>query len=212
MSEFRTVGYLPDRKNIRLQMDWDIDLSWYVLVKTEDIKSLNSSDTIMLNDKEVGWILEFKGVEADCLKFMDLKTEAIITIDPCNEKTRHVLSIYSIDQDDVIKDREYMAHKIEWYDIQGMEFDTNFFKEGHAYKIKIPTVGGDKYWVNALLKKITYDYLEFAYINPTGTLISSYTISVNIYKVRKKEDWYIALDPDDKWSDELEDKHETSVE
>ena len=91
-----------------------------------------------------------------------------------------------------------------------MTFDTNFFKVGHAYKIKVAfSVSGGRFWVNALLKKITDDYLEFAYINPVGALISSYVIDVNTYKVRKKQDSYIALDPGDKWSDQLEDKNET---
>lgn len=203
MSEFITVGHLPDGKNIRLQKDWDKEFSWYVILRTEMVKT--STDSIILEKDDNYDILEFIDIEADCLKFINIKTGACVIIDPCIDLTRNTISIYSIDKYDYNPDCELMAHKIEWYDIQGMTFDTNFFKEGHAYKIKVAfSAGGHRYWVNALLKKITCDYLEFAYINPIGSLISSYTIPVNTYKVRKKKEWYIALNPDDKWSDELE--------
>ena len=204
MDNFRTVGHLEDGTKIRLNMIWDDESFYYIIFNNDSLKGI-TVESITLEENDHYNILEFNRVNMTGVEFTDINLGITILVDPCDEKTRNNISIYAVDKIDIDTDiKDIIAHKVQWCDIKPDVFDRNFFKVGHAYKIKIVSLGRlETHYEYALLISINDDYLDFAYVSKGGQLISSYTISDQVYK-SCSNDWFIALDPDDHWSDNKE--------
>lgn len=206
MSEFRKAGTLPDGDEIGIKTDWDENDCYVILRKSEipaEIK--NRSHIVVERNVDHFSIMKFYEVDGTKIIFKDIESEFNISIDVMNPINRRDLLVYAVGRFDFMEGTtDMMAREIDWFKIEHMVFDRNFFKVGHAYKIKLTAIPEEP-TVYALLKDMTCEELRFILIinvdNCTG--IKTTIISARKYNQRNPKKWFFAIDPDDKWADEI---------
>ncbi len=210
MSDFRKVD-IVDGCLLSLEHEWDPETAYYLLMRSQILGVMKSYQTFMVDKEEDDFeLIEFKEIRDNKLVFTNIDNGIELTIDPMVRETRNNVSIYFVDKHEVLDpDRqEVMCHRKQWYSVEEFPFDTNFFKVGHAYKIKRSAIP-DEPLEYALLKHLSYDHMRFVYIDESENIVDV-TVSAKRYKGRKEKMWYFAIDPCDRWTDEI--NREKSVE
>lgn len=210
MSDFHKVGII-DGCMVSLEHSWDPENSYYLLMNSQVLGTMKSYSSFMVNKKIDNFeLIEFKEIRDNKLVFTNINNGIEFAIDPMVKATRDNISIYFVYKHEALDSniQEVMCHRKMWYSVEEFPFDTNFFKVGHAYKIKRTAIP-DEPLVYALLKQLSYDYMKFVYINELDNVVDV-TVSARQYKGRKKKMWYFAIDPCDRWTDEID--TEESVE
>lgn len=203
MSDFHKVGII-DGCMLSLEHDWDPENSYYLLMNSQILGTMKSYSTFMVN-KEIDdfELIDFKEIRDNKLVFTNINNGIELIIDPTVKETRNNISIYFVDKDDALNPdvQEVMCHRKQWYSVEEFPFDTNFFKVGHAYKIKRSAIP-DEPLEYALLKHLSYDHMKFVYIDELENTVDV-IVSAKQYKGRKEKMWYFAIDPCDRWTDEI---------
>lgn len=206
MSEFRKVGTLPDGDEIGIKTDWD-ENDCYVIFRKSEIPAEIKDRSHIVVERNVDHfsIMKFYEVDGTKIIFKDIESEFNISIDVMNPINRRDLLVYAVGYFDFMEGTtDMLASEMDWFKIEHMVFDRNFFKIGHAYKIKLTAIPEEPP-VYALLKNVTCKELQFIWINDLNdhTDVKATIISARKYNQRNPEKWFFAIDPDDKWTDEI---------
>lgn len=206
MSEFRNVGTFPNGDEIGIKTDWD-ENDYYVIFRKSEIPAEIEDKSLIIVERDVDHfsIMKFCEVNGSKIIFKDIESEFNISIDVMNPINIRDLFVYEVNSIDFIEGvSEMMARKIDWFKIDHMVFDRNFFKVGHAYKMKLTAIPEEPP-IYALLKDMTCEELRFIWINDIDdhTGIKTTIISARKYNQRNPKKWFFAIDPDDKWTDEI---------
>lgn len=211
MIDSRLVGTTPDGENIYLEYSWSsADNFQYIINNIKKCApqirdSDESFDLVIDTDIER---YAFKEILNNKLIFTEIDTGIEITIDPRIKETRDTIRIYTFDEwGDPTK---VTCRKRAWYYIEKIPFDTNFFKVGHAYRINNSERRiTDDGFVYALLREITCEHMNFVYVSdPAFGDTDTITISARAYyrKSHNHKRRYYAMDPNDKWIDEIKEE------
>lgn len=203
MSDFVKVG-IVDGCKLSLEYTWDSENTFYLLMNSQVLGTMKLYSTFMVDkEKDDVELIKFKEIRNNKLVFTNINNGIELTIDPMVKETRDNISIYFVSKNEAAdpKIQEIMCHRKPWYSVEEFPFDTNFFKVGHAYKIKRSAVP-DEPLVYALLKQLSCDYMKFVYIDELENVVDV-TVSAKQYKGRKEKMWYFAIDPCDRWTDEI---------
>ena len=106
---------------------------------------------------------------------------------------------------------EYTYEEYEWFRILKMPFDTEFFKVGHPYIVRLSR-GTNGEFQYAILVSMTAEKMVFVYYkenkdveeedrNQINNLICTYEVTAERYKKMKKDYWFQAVSKFDKWGD-----------
>lgn len=201
------VGTTPDGDNIYLEYSWSSAENYQYIITNIKKCAIRDDDEsfYLVKDSDIE-LYAFKEILNDKLIFTNIDTGVEITIDPRIKETRDTIRIYTSDESKEDSTKVFCI-KRAWYYIEKIPFDTNFFKVGHAYRInnskgcKITDDG----FVHALLREITCEHMNFVYISDLSFGVTD-TITVSPREYRRRCDHkrrYYAMDPNDKWTDEI---------
>ena len=207
MSKFHNVGTSQNGDVISINTEWDKD-DYYVIFRKSEMPAEIKDPSLIVIEKDVDHfsIMKFCEVNGSSIIFKDIESEFNVSIDVMNPINRRDLLVYEVNRlDSEQNETEMLAREIDWFKIEHIVFDRNFFKVGHAYRIKLTAIPEEPP-VYALLKNMTCKELQFIWINDVVdniTVVKTTIISERKYNQRNPKKWFFAIDPDDKWADEI---------
>ena len=198
MSDFKRIGAMENGAQICLENEWDYPVEYYFITDKK-----YDEDRIFLEDDDRKNIYEFLFIdELNRLIFRHLKNDFLLVIDPLKDNTRNNVSILSFDKINIEENQECIfAEKKEWFKVEDMIFDVNFFKVRHPYQVR--WICGSSCYTYAILAKMTVSYLVFVYVDSSGKACD-YVVTKKMYETRDPSHCFRAISPEDKWTHELE--------
>ena len=93
---------------------------------------------------------------------------------------------------------------IEWYIERGIVFDTNFFKLGHCYNVRMKR---NEDPIPMMLIDMDFDQIRFIYVKDDrrwdDRTVEYFTVSADKYTKIKNSYWFKAMMEGDVWSDDV---------
>lgn len=202
MNGYDIVTTFPDGTQISVFTRFDTEKFYCI----HDAGSTNVEEMIELpcNERTYRYIGMTESKE---LEFLCVQSGVILNISPRIDSTRKCINIYEILDPDKISSGDAAATRVAWFNIISIPFDLSFFMVGHPY---IVTRDDTRKGAYMLLKHISYESLEFVYVDDHGEIMP-YTVTSKRYANMKKSYWFTPIIHDDCWSDTTKEVAEEDI-